>query len=106
MRTWRTAAATYSGIRNRWPVRRRAGRPDSPGHRFGPLPGRRLRSRSPESPKPMRASVTPAGHAAAVGRHFRLGVEILGVEIGVFRAGGLSPRSTCLALLVACETAI
>src|SRR6267378_1525868 len=97
-----TEPATYSGIRNSWPVPTRAGTPDSPGRRFGPPPARPSRSsRPPTSPKPDCASVPPSGLAAAIRLQFRLGSEI-----GIFRAIGVAARRARLALLVARKTAI
>src|SRR6267378_8254949 len=97
-----TEPATYSGIRNSWPVPTRAGTPDSPGRRFGPPPARPSRpSRPPTSPKPDCASVPPSGLAAAIRLQFRLGSEIW-----IFRAIGVAAGRARLALLVAGKTAI
>src|SRR5881227_2402389 len=91
----------YSDIRNNWPGPRHAGRPDSWDRRSAPAPARLQRPRRlPKLSKPERASQSPSGQAAAIG-HFRLGVEI-----GIGRAGGVSPGGRRLTLLVGREAAI
>src|SRR5258706_1446354 len=98
----RTGPARYSGIRNRWPVRTRAGKPDSPGRRSGPPPVRLLTpSRSPGSPKPHYASVPPWRLPAASRLQFRFGVKV-----GIFRASGVPAGGRRLALLEAGKAAV
>ena len=55
-----TEAATYSGIRNSWPPGcRHAGKPDKPDRTSGRPPALLRPSRSPKSPRPECASVSP-----------------------------------------------
>ena len=60
-----TAAATCSGIRNRWPpLPTHAGKPDKPDRTSGPEQAPPSKpSRSSKSPKPECASEPPSGHA-------------------------------------------
>ena len=59
-----TEAATCSGIRNSWPPGcRHAGKPDKPDRTSGRPPALLRPSRSPKSPRPECASVSPWGLA-------------------------------------------
>ena len=96
-----TEVATCSCIRNRWPVRTCAGRPDKPDRTSGLPPAPLRLPRSPISPKPDYASVPLWGLAAAIRLQFRLGGKIR-----VFRAISIPAGSARLALPVAGKTAI
>src|SRR6267378_4278289 len=102
MPTRRTVPAMRSGIRNSWPGRTRADRPDSLDHTSAPPPARPPRPpQPPESPKPECASEPLSGWAGPIGLQLRFGVEIgVGVAIGI-PAGGRR-----LALLVARKGAV
>src|SRR5882672_6877267 len=102
MPTHCTEPARCSGIRNRWPVRTRAGKPDSPGRRFEPPPASLLRpSRSPKLPKPDFASVSPSRQAGTIRLQF--GVDtVIGIDVAI----GVAAGGRRLALLVARKTAI
>src|SRR5262245_13419277 len=52
-----TGAATCSGIRNSWPGRTRADKPDKPDRRSGRPPALLRPSRSPKSPRASEASL-------------------------------------------------
>src|SRR5205807_5765333 len=95
-------AGRYRCIRNSCPCHRHAGKGGSWDRRSVPAPvplPRRLRL--PKSPKPECASESPSGLAAAIGLHFRPGVEI-----GIRSAACIAPGGGCLTLRQRRKTAI
>src|SRR4030088_1320556 len=97
-----TEPATYSGIRNRWPVRRRAGKPDNWDHRSGhglPRPSKQFRP--PKSPRLECASEFPPGLADSTRPKFGAGAVI-----GIDGAGGVPAGGRRQALLVARKAAV
>jgi len=68
-----TEAVTCSGIRNSWPPGcRHAGKPDKPDRTSGRPPALLRPSRSPKSPRPECASVSPWGLAKLADEIWRL----------------------------------